>query len=98
MSKFTTIGEVLADDKFLPLLNKEITKIEFKRKKIPEGMRLKRGAVNYLQERGLFNAKALTNQYVGIVNKQCELPSNVRAFITSIVRESIQETIKLYEN
>ena len=61
-------------------------------------MRLKIGAVNYLHERGVFNAKAMTNQYVRIVNKQCELPSNVRAFITSIVRESIQETIKLYEN
>jgi len=96
--KFNNIGEVLKDEKCAYFLDKQITATKYYRSIVPVGTRFKRNAVDYLEERGLFNVKELINLYVGIVGKKTELPSKARKMIQSMVRESIQETIKYYEN
>lgn len=98
MSKFNNIGEVLKDEKCAYFLDKQITATKYYRSIVPIGTRFKRNSVDYLEENGLFNAKELINQYVGIIGKKTELPSKAREMVVAMVRESIQETIKFYEN
>jgi hypothetical protein len=93
MSKFNNIEEVLKDERLTHFLDKRISHISFKRSHIPEGTRLKRSPVDFLEERGWFNSKDLISLYIGIVGKKTNLPSAVREFITEIVRQSIIETI-----
>lgn len=97
MSKFNNIGEVLKDEKCAYFLDKQITATKYYRSIVPIGTRFKRNSVDYLEENGLFNAKELINQYVGIIGKKTELPSKVRQMVVAMVRESITETIKFYE-
>lgn len=96
--KFKDLTEVIKNEKCQYFLDKQITATNHYRSIIPKGTILKRSPIDYLQEHGMFTAKELLNQYIGIIGKETDLPSEVRATIILMVRNAIQETIKFYEN
>lgn len=93
MTKFNNIGDVLKDERLTHFLDKRISQIRFNRSHIPEGRMLKRSPVDFIEERGWLSSNDMINQYIGIVGKKSNLPSNVRSYITEMVRQSIIETI-----
>ena len=97
MAKFNNLTEVIRDEKCQYFLDKQIAATNHYRSIIPVGMKAKRSPIDYLQEHGMFTAKELLNQYVGIIGKKTALPSEVRATILMMVRNAINETIKFYE-
>ena len=82
---------ITEDPQFPYYLDMQIQKIEKQRREVSG--QLKRHPVDYLQERDMFNRKALMAEFLFIRKKSSKLPSTVRSFVEWVVKVSIYEFI-----
>ena len=62
-----------------------------------EGIKLKRGPIDRLQEKGVYNPKALAALYAKILDKDInasEYPSTLRTFIKWLCDEALHRTVE----
>ncbi|MGV8136513.1 MAG: hypothetical protein AB2L20_14990 [Mangrovibacterium sp.] len=84
---------LIEDPKFPSFLQQKINQILNDRHKARSGKELKRHPIDFMQEKGTFNAEALTAEFRRIRAKTSTLPSTVRQCIESIVKLAIYDLI-----
>lgn len=94
--KAIDIIKMPAFENHVELLMKDLheTRMKFT---IIEGIELKRGLIGRLQEKGVYNPKALTTLYAKVLDKSIntsEYPPVLRTFIKGLCDEALHRTVE----
>lgn len=93
--EFKTLSEVIQDERFEGFLKASLGKLK-NRKNPPAGKRYKRGPINTLREKGLFNTESFVKEFETVLLKKSNLPSSARSLMSEIMSNAVQSTIHSY--
>lgn len=95
--RFKAIGDVVWNERCQVYLDIRLKSITAKRNVSPgEGLRYKRGEYENLVEMGLWDAKAISQEFLLIDERKSNLSSVLRRYIESLVIEGLNHTLEHY--
>jgi hypothetical protein len=92
--RFTTIQDVIDDPKCSEMIDSIIK--EIRKKCFDMGGKLKRNALDQLDEQWFSFGESIIPEFELIARKQSQLPANFRLLITQIVMTAVERTVIFY--